>query len=265
MAVGLNSDSDYLSRTGGPASTGLVTYTLWCWVNRTSGVGYSAVTNGALISQEGNAGRYNSIKFDGRFDSGIEADPYLTISDAGSAVQFAALSQPPFDTWVFYVLTVSGTASVKTITVEWSALGSSTWHTQTHGAGGTENSITPANVLIGRVIVADANTCYGHYAYAGARAESMGETDRRALKTRTATASGDWAYWPLADNSDTLDTSGNSRTLTFNGTITTETSPDLGPPPPPPPPGPTPGPVLRATVRPTRSPRRNLTGRAWVR
>lgn len=236
MGVGLNADADYLSRAAtGLAATGLITYTVWCWHRRSSGVGYALVSDAGVLSLEGNAGRFNGLRYDNTFSSGVEADPRLTIGDSGGETDFASTparadgyvdDEPPFDVWCFFVKTVAGPAGSSTITVEWSTESSSTWHTQTRAAG-TEGSITPSTLLFGRALTADAQCSQGYYSYAGARSEFLDETPRRDLKSRVAAAAGDWAYYRLANNSDTADTSGNGRTITFNGTITSEGDPTI--------------------------------------
>lgn len=56
---------------------------------------------------------------------------------------------------------------------------------------------------------------------------ALTDSELRAERDSTTAVktSGLWADWPLADNTDTGDDSGNGRTLTFGGTLTTETGP----------------------------------------
>lgn len=71
----------------------------------------------------------------------------------------------------------------------------------------------------------------GYYAYARARASaSITAADVLTYASSDATISGDWGFWPLANNTDTGDTSGNARTLTFSTGLTSETSPTLAAP-----------------------------------
>ena len=99
------------------------------------------------------------------------------------------------------------------------------------------DSITRANdnagsqyansLLIGNT--AAANTVVlGHYAYARAvYGTGLNSTDALAYAASDVTEAGDWAFWPLADNTDVGDDSGNGRDLTFLGTFTSESSPTL--------------------------------------
>lgn len=229
MGVLLNADADYLSVSGGPASTGLTNYTLWTWHRRTSGVGYSAVDSSNIFAQEGNAGRHNRFGFDNTFGSGTENDPRLSLADNGGATQFATGDDhPPFDTWTFFVLVCSGAAGSVTGKGFWTSDGGNTWHTQTKSMTGTENSITPAQVNFGRAIASDPQCSQGDYAYAGCRAEALSDANAQALVTRSATAAGDWAYWRLLNASSLADSSGNGRNLTANGTVTDGADPTIG-------------------------------------
>lgn len=225
MGVLLNADADYLSRTGGPAATGLTAFTIWCWHRRTSGVGFAATQDAAIMSQEGNAGRLNGLRFDNTFNFGTEGDARLAVVDSPTVGLFAVGDDhPAFDVWHFYVMVNSGTAGSVTSTVYYSALGSSTWFTKAHSSA-TENSIVAATLMFGRVLGSNPNTSFGDYAYCGARAEAMSDTDAKAIKTRSATAAGDWGYWILPDAATLTDSSGNSRTLTANGTVTDGAAP----------------------------------------
>ena len=230
MGVLLDADADYLSRAGGPGATGLTDYTQWGWHRRTSGVGTTAASLAGVMAQEGNATRFNALRFDGTFD-GTENGPRLSIGDATGTTQFAiGDDHPTFDVWHFYVIVCSGAAGSVTATVYYSAEGSSIWFTQSRALG-TEDSITPDTLLYGHNLASDANTSHGDYAYCGARAEALNETDAKALKSRSATAAGDWGYWRLADASSLGDTSGNGRDLTANGTVANGADPTIGDPP----------------------------------
>lgn len=225
MGVLLNADADYLSRSGGPAATGLTAYTQWCWHRRTSGLGYAGVTDGAIFAQEGNAGRANILRFDNTFGDGSQDGPRLALIDNGGTTRFAVGDDhPAFDTWHFYIVTFSGAAGAVTANAYYSALGSSTWFAQSRLMS-TEDSITAQTLLFGRALAGSANASQGDYAYCGARAEAMSETDAKAIKTRSATAAGDWGYWILPDAATLTDSSGNSRTLTANGTVTDGATP----------------------------------------
>jgi hypothetical protein len=237
MGVLLDADADYLTRATGLGSTGIINWTMWGWHRRTSGVGHAAVDTAAILGNEGNASRHMKLGFDNNFGSGLETDPNLGLGDQTGHTDFSgADAHPPFDTWLFIVITVAGPAGSATMTAEWTDDDGASWHTGTR-ASGVEDSITPANIFIGRAQTGEAQTCRGDYAYWGARAEFMDEASRRALINRSATDTGDWGYWRLADASTLTDSSGNSRTLTAGGTVTNGADPTIpsgeGPPPAP--------------------------------
>jgi hypothetical protein len=224
----MNADTDWAHRATNIGSAGHAGVTIAGWCYRLSGIGYSGMTEAALFGiAHGSNGRYLGLGFDNRFDSGAESDPYLAIlnSQTGNS-PFAGGDQPPFDEWFFAYMRTQTLAGGDAVFAEWSTDGS-TWHTETV-ANGIEDSVQAEQVLIGRVGVGAANTVIGYYAYIHAYSSDIGETAARALFSASTPQNSPWAFWPLADNTDTGDDSGNSRTLTFNGSMTTETSPDLG-------------------------------------
>lgn len=231
MGVLLNADADYLSFAGGPAATGLTTYTIWCWHRRTSGVGFAATQAANIIGMEGNGGRHNRFSFDNTFVVGGEDDARLALGDSGGIDGGRAFpsgeDRPAFDTWSFYAMVAQGKPGEVRLTGYWLSAAGAISGTNVVAMGSTESSITPATVLFGRNVAADPNTSQGDYAYAGARAYAMSRDEIRALAYRTAAAVGDWAYWRLANAADLADTSGNGRTLTANGTVTDGADPTI--------------------------------------
>lgn len=228
MGVGLNADTDWLNRTTNLGDVGIADWTACGWYYRQSSLTYAQVSDSGIcaVSNSSN-GRYVTLAFDNRFDDGSNDDPYLCVEDQIGNTPFAALDQPPFDTWVFFILR-SGPAA-GTLTAEWSALGSGTWKTQTR-TNNVEVSVQGEQFLLGRKVVGTAETAHGNYAYWHVYDSEIGQGPSRALKDASTPQNSPWAFWPLADNTDTGDDSGNGRDLTFNGTITSETSPNLNPP-----------------------------------
>lgn len=213
MAIGMNADTDWANRTTDLGGVGIANLTLAGWHYVTSGTvtDYDAICG---VSHASN-GRFIALMRDNAFPS-----PHLSISDHVSETDFP--SDPPVNTWVFFIIR-SGAAG-GTITGEWSSLGSSTWITATH-TNGVEGSVQGNQVLLGRSLVGEAQTSKGNYAYWHAYDSEIGETASRALKDKTTPQNSPWAFWPLDDNTDTGDDSGNGRTITFNGSMTSETSP----------------------------------------
>lgn len=226
MGVGLNADTDWLSITANLGGLGQCAFTIGVWHYRSSGVGTGATDSASIIGlSHSSNGRYQTSQFDNTFVSGAETDAKWSISSNGNRSQAGASDYDiPFDTWVFVVLRAD--TALGTVYSEWSALGSSTWHSHSR-TNIVENSVQGEVVMLGRSVVGDANTSQGYYAYCHAYDSDIGQTAARALKDASTPQNSPWAFWPLADNTDTGDDSGNARTITFNGTITTEASPTL--------------------------------------
>lgn len=224
MAVGLNADTDWANRTTNIGSVGHTDITLAGWFYRISaGQTFSTIQNKRLMGVgHGSNGRGLGLTLDTNFSSGTINDPRLAISNTQTG-STAFASSPAFDTWFFAYLRCGDNAGTRTVWAEWSTDGS-TWvsHSQVNGV---ESSVQAEQVLLGRWPVGETNTMVGHYAYFEAFGSDLGQTNARALFHKTATDASEWGFWPLADNTDTGDDSGNGRTLTFNGTLTTETSP----------------------------------------
>jgi hypothetical protein len=231
MAVGLDADTDYLRRSsipsggagtlsdGGFLNTGVG---VWCY-RPTSGNGYGTTAGGPIIHQKSGAREcgliYNSA-------GSTLTDPQLQAvynSGGGAGTPLSLGSQPPLDTWCYFVFLDNATDGQ---VAAWRSLGSDTWnsYTRTNDNAGSQytNTLTLGNNDGGSAVV------MGWYAYARARYAS-GQTlaDWLTYSKSDVTVAGDWGFWPLADNTDTGDDSGNARDLTFGGTITTETSPTL--------------------------------------
>lgn len=231
MAVGLDADTDALSRgsipsggagtlsDGGFTNTGIG---VWCY-RPTSGNTYGTTAGGPILHQQAGARECGVI-----YDStgSLLTDPQLQgvfNSGGGAGTPATFGTQPPLDTWCYFVFLDNSTSGQ---IAAYRQLGSDTWVslTRTNDNAGSQftNTLTFGNNSGVSAVV------MGRYAFARAR-YGAGQTlaDWLAYSKSNVTVSGDWGFWPLADNTDTADTSGNSRTLTFSGSITTETSPTL--------------------------------------
>jgi hypothetical protein len=227
MSVGLDADTDWANRNTNLGGLGISGWTLAGWCYRVSGVGYAATALSAICAVANtDNGRHVSLRYNNNFGSGTENDPQLIIEDnGGPVVTFGASDdQMPFDTWCFCYIR-SG-ASGGTVEASWTSDDGDTWHTAS-GTNTTESSVQGNTVLLGRGNFGDAQTMRGYYAYWQAFGSDIGQTAARALITKSASDSTEWAFWRLASNTDTADTSGNSRTLTFNGSFTSEADPTI--------------------------------------
>ncbi len=230
MAVGLSADGDYITRGSIPSggagtlSDGAFTnYFLGGWAyHPTSGNSNAATSEGAVFNTVAGA-RQQQFGKDNTFGAGDHTGPQLRFignSDGSAQVVFGGGDQPPFDTWIYYALLDNSTDGM---VAAWRTLADGTWHSEvlTNNNAGSQ--------YINSFYVGSSGTTqvlFGHYAYIRARyGTGITLTDATTYAESDATIAGDWGFWPLADNSDTADTSGNSRTLTFGGTLTSETSP----------------------------------------
>lgn len=135
-----------------------------------------------------------------------------TLTDGAFANTFVGV-------WLYYLLENS-TVGQEAGYIKLSDLATATYIRRANDNAGSQY----ANELVFGNDTTASFCVFGHYAYARA----VYATDALTYAASDATIAGDWGFWPLADNTDTGDDSGNGRTLTFGGTLTSETSPTLG-------------------------------------
>ena len=231
MAVGLDADTDALSRASIPSggagtlSDGAFTNTgvgVWCY-RPTSGNTYGTTAGGFIIHFKSGA-RECGIGYNSAGSTLTDPQLQCTYNSGGGAGTPATFgSQSPLDTWCYYVFLDNSTSGQ---IGAWRELGNDTWNSisRTNDNAGSQYTNT---LSFGNTDAVSA-TVMGRYAYARARYGS-GQTLANWLtySKDVATVSGDWGFWDLTDNTDTADSSGNSRSLTFTGTITSETDPTL--------------------------------------
>lgn len=205
-------------------------FTMGVWHYRPSGIGYAATQESAILGvTHFSNGRYQKAGFDNAFVSGLETDARFCVESHGIRTAAAPPDDAmPFDTWVYVLLRADATPG-GTIYAEWSELGSGTWHSVS-ATNNVDVSALSEGVLIGRGEVATPQTAQGYYAYCHAYNSDIGQAAARALKDASTPQNSPWAFWPLANDTDTADTSGNGRTLSFSATFTTEASPSLAAP-----------------------------------
>jgi hypothetical protein len=236
VAVGLNADGESLRRSGIPSggagtlSDGGFTNTLQCvWLYRPSATAtYALTAAGSIIDLQAGA-REVVLGFD---SSGASlADLRLQIifnsgGGAGTPAFFTGHNGDDFlDEWVGYFVLDNATDGQVAGYVRLADLGSPVTLSRANDNAGSQyiNTLTFGGTGDNSAVV------LGHYAYARAvYGAGLTVADALALLADSAADAGDWGFWPLADNTDTGDDSGNGRSLTFTGTLTSETSPTLG-------------------------------------
>jgi hypothetical protein len=235
MAVGIDLDTEALSRgsipSGGAGTLsdgGFTNCFTGVWLYRPSATATYALTAGGQIIHCAAGAREVYIGFDSA--GAVLADLTLSVTfnsggGAGTPYAFTAHAGNDFlDEWVYYFITENSTDGQIAGYILLSDLNTAVTQTRANDNAGSQyvNTLSFGNIET-------PSTCVlGHYAYARAvYGTGLNTTDALAYAASTTT-SGDWGFWPLADNTDTGDDSGNARTLTFTGTLTTETSPTLG-------------------------------------
>lgn len=235
MGVGLDADTEYLRRSSIP-SGGAGTLSdgafancfvgVWCY-RPSSGNSYNLTADGCIIHFQSGV-REVAIGFDNNFGSGTAADPNLRIlfnSGGGTGADQDFTSANFLDEWVYYFIVENSTDGQIAGYIKLSDLATAVTITRTNDNAGSQyvNTLTFGNNSSGNAVA------LGWYAYARAvYGTGMDEATALTYAASDVAEAGDWGFWPIVDNADTGDDSGNGRTLTFNGTLTSESSPTLG-------------------------------------
>jgi len=236
VAVGLDSDSEVIYITSIPSggagtlSDGAFTNCFaGVWLYRPSASATYALTAGGSIIQLQASARQVVLGFD---NAGANlADLTLRIifnsgGGAGADQLFAAHAREDYlDEWVFYFVaenSTDGQIAGYILLSDLNNVAESITRANDNAGSQYANSLIFGNVAAANTVV------LGHYAFGRAvYGTGLNTADALTYAASPTTVAGDWAFWPLADNSDTGDDSGNARDLTFNGTLTSETSPTL--------------------------------------
>lgn len=235
MAVGLNADTEYLRRASipsGGAGTlsdgGFTNCFVGVWLYRPSSTATYALTAGGSIIDLQAGAREVVLGFNSAGAALADLNLQIVFNSGGGTgtpYTFSAHAGDDFlDEWVYYFILDNSTSGQIAGYIPQSTM-TAVSQARTNDNAGSQyiNTLTFGNEGGGSAVV------LGHYAYARARyGTGITVSDVETWADDSATVAGDWGFWPLADNADTGDDSGNSRTLTFNGTITSETSPTLG-------------------------------------
>lgn len=228
MAIGLDADTDYAGRGSIPSGgAGTLTegaftdFYAGVWLYRPTAGNSYALTAGGYVLHGNASAREIGIYFNSA-GSTLD-DPQLTMrwDSGGGSGSVVFPDQPPRDAWVYYCMMSDATDMI----AAWRELGSDTWHSMT--ASNTNAGSQYINTLTIGNLAAHNTVVMGHYAYARAVDASKTLSEALAYSKSAVAEAGDWGFWPLDDNTDTADDSGNSRTLTFGGSLTSETSPTL--------------------------------------
>lgn len=231
MAIGIDNDADAAGRgsipSGGAGTLtdgGFAGFFVGVWVYRpSSGNSYGLTSEGHII--HGLAGaREIKLGFDNTFGAGTASDPLLQVifnSGGGTGATQTFAAGNIFDEWVYYFFCADGTNQYAGY-IRLSDLGTTITDSITRANDNAGSQYV--NALVFGNVASTGFAVMGHYAYARARYGNHDLTDVMALAQSSAPDAGDWGFWPLADNTDTGDDSGNARDFTFAGTLTTETS-----------------------------------------
>ena len=236
MGVGLDADTEYLRRSSIPSggagtlSDGAFTNCLvGVWLYRPSaGNSYGLTSDGGIIHFQSGA-REVKLGFENTFGAGTAADPLLNIvfnSGGGAGADQDFVGGNILDEWVYYFIlenATDGQVAGYVLLSDLNNIADSITRANDNAGSQYINTLTFGNNSSGNAVV------MGWYAYGRAvYASGLTTADVLTYAASDAPDAGDWGFWPIVDNADTGDDSGNGRDLTFNGTLTSEDSPTLG-------------------------------------
>lgn len=235
MAIGLDADTEYARRSSipsGGAGTlsggGFSDFFAGVWLYRPSSTATYALTAGGSII-DGQAGaRQIALGFNSAGSALADLNLQVTFNSGGGtgAVQtFSGHTGTSFlDEWVYYFFYENSSNDQVAGYILLSDLTTATTISRANDNAGSQyvNTLTFGNVSDSSAVV------LGHYAYARAvNSSSLTASNVLTYAGSSVTESGDWGFWPLADNADTGDDSGNGRSLTFSSGLTSQSDPNL--------------------------------------
>ena len=239
MAVGLDLDTEYIERgsipSGGAGTLsqgGFADFFAGVWLYRPSSTAtYALTAAGSIIYGQASA-RQIILGFNSAGSNLVDLNLQATYNSGGGAgtpYLFPLHTGADFlDEWMYYFFYEDASNNLVAGYIQLSNLAVAVSNSYANDNAGSQyiNTLTFGNES------GHTATVLGYYAYARARDSAASAGDVLTYAASGATIAGDWGFWPLDDNTDTTDDSGNARTLTFGGTLTTQTSPSLGGPPP---------------------------------
>lgn len=218
MAVGFNASGDYAKYVGSPAitltgDTDKMTIAGWMKIRDITPGQYSYPFG--IEDADADSSQYALLGYS-------DTNTFMTVV-TGSNNNFSA--QPAQDTWYYFYITIenNGSGYLSASAGYYTAVGTSPVETQDSNLFVEFN---PIRICVGN----DSWDEWLDSVFAYVRVwtgVALTDTELRAERDSTTAVrtSGLWADWPLADNTDTGDDSGNGHTLSFGGTLTTETGP----------------------------------------
>ena len=238
MGIGIDGAGDSAQRSGIPSGTsgtlsggGFSDFYAGVWVYRASAdVTHANTAGGAIIHGQAGA-REVVLGFDSAGSNLSDLSLRMIFNSGGGSGTpyfFPAHQGDDFlDEWVHYFMLAAGgaTGSQRAGYIRLADLANPVVQLRTNDNASSQyiNTLTFGNTSANNARVT------GDYAFARAVASaSLTVSDVQSRCNNPATVAGDWGFWPLDNNTDTGDDSGNSRALTFNGTLTSEASPTLG-------------------------------------
>lgn len=235
MAVGLDLDTEYANRTGIPSGTagtltqgGFSDFFVGVWVYRPSStVTYALTAGGAIIHGQAGA-REIVLGFNSAGAALADLNLQVTYNSGGGVgtpATFSGHTGASFlDEWMYYFFYENAANDQVAGYIRLADLNTAVTLSRANDNAGSQyiNTLTFGNTSGNNAVV------LGHYAFARARDSAASSSDVLTYANSGATIAGDWGFWALPDNATATDTSGNSRPLTFGGTLTTETSPVFG-------------------------------------
>lgn len=219
MAVGFSASGDYAKRTANLPD--IQTFTISGWVKlRDTPSAYSYFMG--IEDADSSSSKFALLG-------------YSTTNDPDDAWQFSTQNElynwnpdPAVDTWYYFFIRSS--EDIDFVEAGFCDIDDTSFQKSTQRSLGV-GAFTPARISLGNDSWDEWTDCAIAYVRVWdaqlSDAELLDERDS-ATPVRT---SGLRMDWPLANNTDTGDDSGNGYDLTFGGTLTSETSPDLGEPP----------------------------------
>jgi hypothetical protein len=215
MAVGFNASGDYAKRNANLPS--IQTYTIAGWVKLRAEPSDWAFFLG-MEDSDSSASGYALIGWDNA------AGEWRLVTDGVASVTFSPQPSDDGTTWLYWFIRSTSTANQHEAGY---ADGDDVAFTK--ALGGVANW-TPARLCIGNDSYDEWVDCAAAYVRVWdaelSDAELLDERDS-TTPVRTSNLRADW---PLANNTDNGDDSGNGYDLTFGGTLTTETGPSIGGP-----------------------------------
>lgn len=231
MAIGLDADTEYARRSETLGGGAFSDFFAGVWVYRPSSTATYALTAGGFFIHGQAGAREIGLGFNSAGSNLADLNLQVTYNSGGGAGTPATFSGHAgnsfLDEWVYYFFCAYGgtTGTQEAGYIRLSAPTTIVSLTRTNDNAGSQSVdvLTFGNHNDSNAVV------LGHYAYARAvEAASFSSGTITTYAGSSTTETGDWGFWPLADNTDTGDDSGNARTLTFSSGLSSETSPTLG-------------------------------------